>query len=292
MINKERSFDHLDVINAVLSLAYNLESYPNHLYVAGYRISRIDPRFDVNGGVNPDILFMSRERGLFAECKAGEYYTGANIGKYEQINLRHLVEKGIDIPAEIVELDVGIFGKENLESLKEKLKDEGITYPQVIMDTVIQKKYGDDFKDPNLRDLFDKSVEIKGKPLIILKFSEDSSLNRIAPYIFQTLAARSASGRTEFTTRELTEESLGEIWNNLDRELKKRLSNKVGKFLRFCRRNHLRPYLSKEKGTWTIRINDHWKSRNRFRKDFQEVVKSLDQKTLFDFGFRTENSEQ
>jgi len=153
--------------------------------------------------------------------------------------------------------------KENLESLKEKLKDEGITYPQVIMHTVH-----------------------------ILKFSEDSSLNRIAPYIFQTLTARSASGRTEFTTRELTEELLGEIWNNLDRELRKRLSNKVRKLLRFCKRNHIQPYLSKKEDIWTIKINDHWKSRNRFREDFQEVVKSLDQRTLFDFGFRAENSEQ
>jgi hypothetical protein len=42
MMNMEASFDHLDVINSVLSLAYNLKSYPNHLYMAGYRISRIE----------------------------------------------------------------------------------------------------------------------------------------------------------------------------------------------------------------------------------------------------------
>ena len=98
MTNTESSFDHLDVINSVLSLAYNLESYPNHLYRAGYRISRIEPRFNVNGTLNPDILFMSDKRGLFCECKSGGYYTGQNTELYQRITTRHLVEKGIDIP--------------------------------------------------------------------------------------------------------------------------------------------------------------------------------------------------
>ncbi len=82
MTNMEASFDHLDVINSVLSLAYNLKSYPNHLHRAGYKISRIEPRFNVSGigALNPDILFMSDERGLFCECKSGEYYTNKSIG--------------------------------------------------------------------------------------------------------------------------------------------------------------------------------------------------------------------
>ena len=113
MANTESSFDHLDVINSVLSLAYNLESYPNHLHRAGYRISRIEPRFNISGigALNPDILFMSDERGLFCECKSGKYYTGQNLKLYQGITTRHLIEKGIDIPAENLELDVGIFGR-------------------------------------------------------------------------------------------------------------------------------------------------------------------------------------
>jgi len=73
MMNMESSFDHLDVINSVLSLSYNLESYPNHLYRAGYRISRIEPRFNISGigAPNPDILFMSGERDYFVNAKAG-----------------------------------------------------------------------------------------------------------------------------------------------------------------------------------------------------------------------------
>ena len=200
MTKLEKSFDHLDILNSVLSLAYNLESYPNHLYKAGYFISRIEPKFSINGGLNPDILFMSNERGLFAECKGGEHYTGENLGRYSQITARHLVEKGIDIPTEDVEIDVGIFGKGNLEKLKEKLEDKGITYPQVIMNGIIQKKYGNNFRDPILQKLFAEPVKIKGKPLAILKFTDDSSLKKIAPYISQTLIARSASGRVEFTT--------------------------------------------------------------------------------------------
>ncbi|MBU4076955.1 MAG: hypothetical protein KKI06_09660, partial [Euryarchaeota archaeon] len=71
-MSTEASFDHLDVINSVLSLAFNLESYPNHLYKAGYHISRIEPQFNVNGTLNPDIFFISDERGLFCECKSHE----------------------------------------------------------------------------------------------------------------------------------------------------------------------------------------------------------------------------
>ncbi|MGD2250520.1 MAG: hypothetical protein PVF58_19150 [Candidatus Methanofastidiosia archaeon] len=275
-------------MNAVMSLAYNLESYPSCLYEAGYIISRIEPHFNVNGGINPDILFMSDRRGLFAECKGGEYYIGANLEKYGQITTRHLVEKGIDIAVETVELDVGIFGKENLEALKEKLEKEGIFYPQVVMNKFIQKKYGNDFKDPVLQKLFSEPIEIKGKPLIILRFSKESSLKKIAPCIFQTLMKRSMSKEDTFTTRELTEESLGEIWENLDRELKKVLCNKVGQFLRHCKRNHLQRYLHKDKDTWKIKVSDHWKTRDRFQKDCRKTVESLDQTTLFDFGVRTE----
>ena len=100
MTNTEASFDHLGVINSVLSLAYNLKSYPNHLHRAGYKISGIEPRFNVSGigALNPDILFMSDECGLFCECKSGEYYTGQNLKLYQGITIRHFVEKGIDIP--------------------------------------------------------------------------------------------------------------------------------------------------------------------------------------------------
>lgn len=165
-------------MNAVLSLAFNLESYPSCLYEAGYTISMIEPRFNINGGINPDILFISGEKGLFAECKGGEYYIGTNLEKYDQINTRHLVEKGIDITVKIIELDVAIFGKENLEALKEILEKEKITYPQVVMNKFIQKKYGNDFKDPVLQKLFSDPIEIKGKPLTILRFSKESSLKK------------------------------------------------------------------------------------------------------------------
>ncbi|KYK30965.1 MAG: hypothetical protein HXS48_25650 [Theionarchaea archaeon] len=286
MTNTDHSFDHLDITNSVLSLAYNLESYPNHLYKAGYSISRIEPKFNVNGGVNPDILFMSDDRGLFAECKGGEYYTGENLGRYDRIAARHLVEKGIDIPAGSIEIDVGIFGKENLEALKDKLLEEGITYPQVIMNKVIQKKYGNDFKDTALQKLFVEPVQIKGKPLQILRFTENSSLRKIAPYVFQAMAARSASKRVEFTTRELTEELMGEIWDSLDRELQKTLSNKVGLFLRRCKNEYLRPYLGKKENVWRIRVKDHWKSRKKFGEDCKRMVKNLDQTSLYDFVYK------
>jgi hypothetical protein len=284
MTNTDQSFDHLDVVNSVLSLAYNLESYPNHLYKAGYSISRIEPQFNVNGGATPDMLFISDRRGLFAECKGGEYHIGESLGNYDQITTRHLVEKGIDIPTEFIEIDVGIFGKENLEILKEKLQEEGITYPQVVMNKVIQKLYGDDFKDSKLQKLFAEPVKIKGNPMMVLRLTEDSPLEKIAPYIFQVLTARSISGTVVFTTRELTEEVMGEIWEKLDNKLKKTLSNKVGFFLRFCKKKYLRSYLSKRGDIWKIQIKDHWKSRKKFSKDFQRVVENLPQRTLFDFG--------
>lgn len=245
MTRMEQSFDHLDIVNAVLSLAYNLESYPNHLYRVGYSISRIDPKITVNGELNPDVLFMAEERALFAECKSGECYTGENIDRYDQVTTRHLMERGVDIPVEVVILDVGIFGKDNLEALKEKLQEKGITYPQVIMNKFVQKKYGDNFKDPTLHTLFAEPVEIKGKPLMILRFTKESSLKEVAPYIFQALIARSASGRSEFKTRELTEELVGEVWETLDDELQRTLSNKVRLFLNRCKSQDLRFYLSK-----------------------------------------------
>ena len=291
MTRMGESFDHLDVMNSVLSLAYNLESYPHHLYKAGYSISRIEPRFNVDGGVNPDILFMSDERGLFAECKSGEYYIGGNLGRYDHISTRNLVEKGIDIRSESIELDVGIFGKENMESLQEKLEEKGITYPQVIMDGIIQKKYGEDFKDTTLKTLFAEPVEIKGSPLLILKFAEDSPPEKIAPFIFQALMARSISGKIEFTTRELTEEVMTEIWENLDSKLRTTLSGNVGELLRICKNKHLRPYLSKKDEIWEIRINYHWKSRDRFSKDCDLTLKSLSQMTLFDFGVKASRND-
>lgn len=228
---------------------------------------------------------MSNERGLFTECKGGEYYTGENLGKYDQITTKHLVEKGVDIPAESVELDVGIFGKKNLEALREKLQDEGITYPQVIMNRFIHKKYGDNFKDLALQKLFAEPVEIKWKPLTILRFTEDSSLRKVAPYIFQSLMERLASGRTEFTTRELAKESMGEIWETLDRELQRTLSNKVGLFLRRCKNESLGPYLGKKKDTWRIKVKDHWKSRRKFSEDCRRMVRNLDQTSLYDFMY-------
>ena len=286
MTNTESSFDHLDVINSVLSLAYNLESYPNHLYRAGYRISRIEPRFNVNGTLNPDILFMSDERGLFCECKSGGYYTGQNTELYQRITTRHLVEKGIDIPTENLELDVGIFGRGNMDALADRLQAEGITYPQVMMDEFIRKVSGDDFKDPVLHDLFREPVRIHGKPLTILKFSEDSSFKKIAPHIFNTLMARSVSGRIEFTSRDLAGDSLEEIWDHLDRKSQKILSGKVKSFLKHCKTGGLGEYLSNREDVWTIDINDHWKSRKKFSDDCNRLMGNLDQKTLWDFvGF-------
>ena len=82
-----------------------------------------------------------------------------------------------------------------------------------------------------------------------------------------------------------------EIWENLDSKLKTALSGKVGELLRFCKSKHLGFYLSKKGNIWKIRINYHWKSRDRFSKDCEMALKSLSQKTLFDFGFKTEKNE-
>ncbi len=286
MTNMETSFDHLDVINSVLSLAFNLESYPNHLYKAGYHISRIEPRFEVN----PDIFFISDERGLFCECKSGEVFIGNNLKLYHNITTRNLVEKGIDIPKENMEFDVGIFGKKNLESLKDRLKKKGITYPQVIIDEFIQKRFGDDFKDPVLQELFSEPIKIKRKPLVILKFSKDSSFKKIAPFIFNTLMAKSVSKRITFTSRELTEESLGDIWDNLDKDLQKSLNGKIKKFLKHCKTHELRDYLSNREDVWTVEINEHWKSRKKFSDDCTHLMENLDQRTLWDF-FESDEEE-
>ncbi|MFA4957019.1 MAG: hypothetical protein WC556_08630 [Candidatus Methanoperedens sp.] len=288
-MSTEVSFDHLDVINSVLSLAFNLESYPNHLYKAGYHISRIEPQFNVNGTLNPDIFFISDERGLFCECKSDEYFIGNNLKQYQKITIRNLVEKGIDVPKEEMEFDVGIFGKENIESLKDRLAEKGITYPQVVIDEFIQKRYGDDFKDPVLRELFSEPVKINSKPLLIIKFVEDSPFKKIAPFIFNTLMSRSVSRRTTFTSRELTEESLGEIWDHLDKDLQKSLNGKIRRFLKHCKSHELNDYLSNREDVWIIEINEHWKSRKKFSDDCNRLMGNLSQKILFDFGFEEEN---
>lgn len=283
MTNTGKSSEHLNVINSVLSLAYNLESYPNHLFEAGYKISRIEPRFNVNGTLEPDIIFMSNDRGLICECKTGEYFIGNNVRRYREITIRHLVEKGIDVPKEDLDLDVGIFGRNNIETLKDRLEEEGITYPQVVIDDVVEKRYGEDFKDPLLRDFFAKQVKINGKPLTILKFTKDSSFKVIAPYIFSSLMARSILRKTQFTSRELAEDELKEIWSNLDRTLRTSLSRKVRDFLRYCKRHELRQYLSNREDDWAIIINEHWKSRKKFSDDCKALIGGLDQKTLWDF---------
>ena len=283
MTNTGKSSEHLNVINSVLSLAYNLESYPNHLFEAGYKISRIEPRFNVNGTLEPDIIFMSNDRGLICECKTGEYFIGNNVRRYREITIRHLVEKGIDVPKEDLDLDVGIFGRNNIETLKDRLEEEGITYPQVVIDDVVEKRYGEDFKDPLLRDFFAKQVKINGKPLTILKFTKDSSFKVIAPYIFSSLMARSILRKTQFTSRELAEDELKEIWSNLDSTLRTSLSRKVRDFLRYCKRHELRQYLSNREDDWAIIINEHWKSRKKFSDDCKALIGGLDQKTLWDF---------
>ena len=152
------------------------------------------------------------------------------------------------------------------------------------MDDFIRKVSGDDFKDPVLRDLFREPVRIHGKPLTILKFSEDSSFKKIAPYIFNTLMARSVLGRIEFTSRDLAGDSLEEIWDHLDRKSQKILSGKVKSFLKHCKTGGLGEYLSNREDVWTIEINVHWKSRKRFSDDCDRLMGNLDQKTLWDFG--------
>ena len=252
MTNTGKSSEHLNVINSVLSLAYNLESYPNHLFKAGYKISRIEPKFNVNGTLEPDIVFMSNDRGLICECKTGEYSVGNNLRRYREITIRHFTEKGIDIPKVDIDIDIGVFGKNNIEILKNQLEKEKITYPQVVIDNVIEKRYGDDFKDPLLRKSFAKPVEINRKPLTILKFTKDSSFKVIAPYIFSSLMARSISGKTHFTSRELVEDALEDVWNNLDRKFRLSLSRKVKNFLKYCKIHELQPYLSSKSDVWTI----------------------------------------
>ncbi|KAF5415095.1 MAG: hypothetical protein U9Q68_06100 [Euryarchaeota archaeon] len=68
MTNTEASFDHLDVINSVLSLDYNLGSYPNHLRRAGlYPRQVLFPMAgakggwarlasDLKAGINPELV--------------------------------------------------------------------------------------------------------------------------------------------------------------------------------------------------------------------------------------------
>ena len=283
MTNTDQSFDHLDIINAVLGLAYNFESYPNHLFKAGYKLSRIEPIIGIPDSVNPDILFMSENRGLFAECKGGKIKIGSNLRRYDSIQVRHLIEKGIDIPTESLELDVGIFGRDNLIHLKEQLTEKGIDYPQVILDKTVEQIHGRSFKDPKLNALFSESVEIKSKAPLILKFTHSSPVKKIAPFIFTTLMSRLITGRNKFKVRDLTEEVMGDIWDNLDKSLQNTLVDKMKKFLRQCKTKQLTNYLKNSDDVWSVDIPDHWKSRKKFSDDCNRFIRELDQKDLFYF---------
>lgn len=283
MTNTDQYFDHLDVINGVLGLACNLESYPNHLFKAGYKIARIEPKFNIGGTINPDILFISENMGLFAECKSGEHKIGANLSRYDSIQLRHLVEKGIDISDENMALDVGIFGKDNLVKLKHKLLEEGIDYSQVILSNEIKKIHGRSFKDPLLENLFSYSVAVKSKPPLMLRFTGESSNKRIAPFVFNTLMSRSLSGKTQFKVQEITAEVVGEIWDKLDKDLKRAMTKKMKRFLNICKRKYLKDYLQNNEDLWIITIGEHWKTRKKFSDDCNRLINSLNQKDLFDF---------
>ena len=283
MTNTDQSFDHLDIINAVLGLAYNFESYPNHLFKAGYKLSRIEPIIGIPDSVNPDILFMSENMGLFAECKGGKIKIGSNLRRYDSVQVRHLIEKGIDIPTESLELDVGIFGRDNLIHLKEQLTEKGIDYPQVILDKTVEQIHGRSFKDPKLNALFSESVEIKSKAPLILKFTHSSPVKKIAPFIFTTLMSRLITGRNKFKVRDLTEEVMGDIWDNLDKSLQNTLVDKMKKFLRQCKTKQLTNYLKNSDDVWSVDIPDHWKSRKKFSDDCNRFIRELDQKDLFYF---------
>ena len=283
MTSTDQSFDHLDIINAVLGLAYNFESYPNHLFKAGYKVSRIEPIIGIPNWINPDILFMSENMGLFAECKGGTFQIGSNLSRYDSITVRHLIEKGIDIPSENLELDVGIFGRDNLTHLKERLSEEGIDYPQVILDGRIQQIHGRAFSDPLLNDLFSEPREISSKAPLILKFTDDSPIEKIAPFVFSELMSRSITRKHDFKVRELTEEVMGDIWDNLDKDLQKTLVNKIQSFLRRCKGKQLKNYLRNNAEVWTVSISDHWNSRKKFSADCNLFIRELSQKELFDF---------
>ena len=283
MTNTDQSFDHLDIINAVLGLAYDLESYPNHLFKAGYKVSRIEPVIGVPDSINPDILFMSDNMGLFAECKGGKFKIGGNLRRYDSIQVRHLIEKGIDIPSESLELDVGIFGLDNLMHLNDQLSKEGIDYPQVILDGTVEQINGRPFKDQTLKKLFLEPVEIKSHAPLILKFTDSSPTKRIAPFVFTTLMSRSITGRNKFKVRDLTEEVMDDIWDNLDKNLQKTLVDKMKSFLRRCQRKQLKSYLHNNDDIWNVTITDHWKSRKKFSDDCNKFIHGLDQKELFDF---------
>ncbi len=283
MTSTDQFSDHLDIINAVLGLAYDLESYPNHLFKAGYKVSRIEPVIGVPDSINPDILFMSDNMGLFAECKGGKFKIGANLKRYDSIQVRHLIEKGIDIPSESLELDVGIFGLDNLVHLNDQLSKEGIDYPQVILDGTVEQINGRPFKDQTLKDLFSKPVEIKSHAPLILKFTDSSPTKRIAPFVFTTLMSRSITGRNKFKVRDLTEEVMNDIWDNLDKNLQKTLVDKMKSFLRRCQRKQLKSYLHNNDDIWNVTITDHWKSRKKFSDDCNKFIHELDQKELFDF---------
>ena len=282
MTNTEKSFDHLDILNAVLGLAYNFESYPNHLFEAGYKVSRIEPMIDALN-INPDILFMSENMGLFAECKGGKYGIGRNLSKYDSIQVRHLIEKGIDIPSENLELDVGIFGRDNLMHLNNLLSEGGINYPQVVLDGIVKQIDGRPFRDPNLNNLFSEPIELISNAPLILKFAVDSPIKRFAPFIFSGLMSRSIIDKKSFKVVELTEEVMGDIWDNLDKDLKKDLVAKVKNFLRQCKSKQLKNYLRNDAEVWTITISNHWKSRKKFSDDCNLFIQDLSQKGLFDF---------
>ncbi|MBU7043328.1 MAG: hypothetical protein HXS47_07020 [Theionarchaea archaeon] len=180
----------------------------------------------------------------------------------------------------------GVFGGNNFEILIQRLKENGITYPQVKIDTVIQKISGDDFKDSELIGLFSDAVRIEGKPLHIIKFSTNSLHEDIAPYIIQALMARSIKGSPSFTTRDLTREIFEDIWDSFDTKYQTSLCGKVATILKMAKNNQLTTYLKKDRETWSIKVSDHWKSRKKFAKNCQNLIDNLSQKTLFDYGVK------
>ena len=255
---------NLKLLNAVIAMCRSDSKWPHYFFDLGYGVKWIEQPFTGETGEKlvPDLVIVSKGENhcILFEGKSGNNIENEQAQRYMQVRPKDVVSKlFVDLVRgkhPMVDVSYLCFS-ESTPTIVAQLNALSATFPVLEMSASLFRLAENQFSLPKINQGLSTgiSVDINKIPMGYFPFDEDSSDSEIAPRVMQTVVSFARQNKPHFGSEEITQDTIGSLWQHFGTAKKRKLTNRVTSVLGKAQVRELNGFLKKQGAYWSLSYN-------------------------------------
>lgn len=256
-----KSSRNLRLLNAVIAMCRRDARWPHYFFDLGYGIKWIEYPFTCGTGETlvPDLVIVSSALNncILFESKSGNNIDDDQAKRYGSVQPNDIVSKlYVDIvKGQKPTVDVSyLCFSESTQAINSQLITIAASFPLVELAPSNLRLAANAFSVQKLNiDLAGGIPLDRDKiPMGYFPFDEDSSDSEVAPHVMQTLIAFARQNKPHFKSDEITQDTVGTLWEHFGQHKRKKLVDKVKSILGKAQVRELNGFIKREGEYWQL----------------------------------------